>query len=140
MTNSMTYTATNGELVLTLEAAEEGGYVVTSPLDPELITEAETLEEAFLNAADASLALKESTPAFQIKLEPLAVDVSVTEDAIRVVLADGREVSVPLEWSVRLRNATAEQRKNWRLIGDGIGIHWEDVDEDISVVSLLSTE
>ena len=54
------YTVSDGELVLTLEAAEEGGYVVTSPLDPELITEAETVEEAFANARDAMEALRES--------------------------------------------------------------------------------
>jgi antitoxin HicB len=54
------YTASDGELVLNLEAAEEGGYIVTSPLDPELITEAETIEEAFANARDASQALKQA--------------------------------------------------------------------------------
>ena len=54
------YTASDGKLVLNLEAAEEGGYVVTSPLDPELITEAETIEEAFANARDASQALKQA--------------------------------------------------------------------------------
>lgn len=52
------YTVSDGKLVLNLEAAEEGGYIVTSPLDPELITEAETLEEAFANARDAAQALK----------------------------------------------------------------------------------
>ena len=46
---------------------------------------------------------------------------------------------MPLEWFPRLRDATPEQRKNWRLIGGGVGIHWEDVDEDISVESLLAT-
>lgn len=54
------YTASDGELVLTLEEAEEGGYIVTSPLDPELITEAENLDEAFANARDASEALRQS--------------------------------------------------------------------------------
>jgi hypothetical protein len=48
-----------------------------------------------------------------------------------------REVSTPLEWFPRLRGATAEQRKNWRLIAKGIGIHWEEVDEDIAVSTLL---
>ena len=52
------YTVSNGKIVLTLEPADEGGYVVTSPLDPELITEAESVEEAFINAADAAHALK----------------------------------------------------------------------------------
>jgi len=54
------YTVSNGKQVLNLEPAEEGGYIVTSPLDPELITEAETLEEAFVNATDAAKALRES--------------------------------------------------------------------------------
>jgi antitoxin HicB len=54
------YTVSDGKLVLNLEAAEEGGYIVTSPLDPELITEAETVEEAFANARDAARSLKQS--------------------------------------------------------------------------------
>jgi len=54
------FTVTDGKLVLKLQPAEEGGYIVTSPLDPELITEAETLEEAFVNARDALLALRQS--------------------------------------------------------------------------------
>ena len=73
-----------------------------------------------------------------IRIEPLAVDLSVTRDALRVVLADGREVSAPIEWFPRLRDATETQRKDWRLIGRGIGIHWEEIDEDISVESLLA--
>jgi uncharacterized protein DUF2442 len=72
------------------------------------------------------------------RIEPLAVDVNCTDDALTVVLADGREVSVPLEWFPRLRGATEDQRRHWRLIGGGIGIHWPDVDEDISVASLLA--
>ena len=67
----------------------------------------------------------------------LAVDVRFSEDALIVRLSDGREVSVPLEWFPRLRDATPEQRKDWRLIALGIGIHWEAVDEDIAVTSLL---
>jgi antitoxin HicB len=54
------YTVSDGQLVLTIEPAEEGGYVVTSPFDPELITEAETVEEAFANARDAAESLRES--------------------------------------------------------------------------------
>lgn len=69
----------------------------------------------------------------------LALGVRFTEDALIVALSDGREISVPLEWFPRLRDAAPRQRKNWRLIAKGIGIHWEDVDEDISVASLLST-
>ncbi len=57
---STRYTVSDGKQVLNLEAAEEGGYVVTSPLDPQLITQAETIEDAFVNARDAALALKKS--------------------------------------------------------------------------------
>ena len=73
------------------------------------------------------------------KIEPLAIDVSFTEDALHVVLADGREISAPLQWFPRLLHATTEQRAQWELIGDGIGIHWPLVDEDIEVESLLAT-
>lgn len=72
-----------------------------------------------------------------IDVEPLAVDVTCTEDALRVTLADGREISAPLVWFPRLLKADPEQRSEWRLIGGGIGIHWEAIDEDISVESLL---
>ncbi|HUA87670.1 MAG TPA: DUF2442 domain-containing protein, partial [Bryobacteraceae bacterium] len=64
--------------------------------------------------------------------------VEVTESALRVVLADGREISVPLAWFPRLHDATPEQRRKWRMIGGGIGIHFPEVDEDISVESLLA--
>jgi len=67
----------------------------------------------------------------------LAIDVRFTDDALLVSLSDGREVSVPLEWFTRLRNATPEQRNKWRFIARGIGIHWEDIDEDIAVTTLL---
>ncbi|MBI5028919.1 MAG: DUF2442 domain-containing protein [Chloroflexi bacterium] len=67
----------------------------------------------------------------------LALNVSFTNDTLTVNLSDGRQVSVPLEWFPRLRNATPKQRKNWRLIAKGIGIHWEDIDEDIAVSTLL---
>lgn len=73
-----------------------------------------------------------------IKFEPLAVEVGFTRTMLRVVLADVREISSPLVWFPRLLSATPEQRRNWRLIGGGIGIHWESVDEDISVESLLA--
>ncbi|MDT7542077.1 MAG: hypothetical protein QOE33_1981 [Acidobacteriota bacterium] len=72
-----------------------------------------------------------------VDFEPLAVDVTFTDDLLRVVFTDGREISVPLVWSPRLQKATPEQRKEWRLIGGGVGIHWEAVDEDISIESLL---
>jgi hypothetical protein len=76
-------------------------------------------------------------PISAVKLDATAVDVKVTSDQIFVVLADGRELAAPLAWSPRLAEATAAQRENWRLIGRGQGIHWPDVDEDISVASLL---
>jgi hypothetical protein len=57
--------------------------------------------------------------------------------ALVVHFADGRSLSVPIEWFPRLRDATPEQRNNWRLIGSGTGIHWPDIDEDISVAGLL---
>ena len=66
-----------------------------------------------------------------------AVDVSFTKDKMIIFLEDGREISVPLEWFPRLRNATMEQLKKWRFIGNGEGIHWEEIDEDISVERLL---
>ncbi len=67
----------------------------------------------------------------------LAETVRFGEDTLIVSLSDGREISVPLEWFPRLRDATPEQRDNWRLITRGIGIHWEDVDEDVAVATLL---
>ena len=69
----------------------------------------------------------------------LAVNVRFAPDTLIVSLSDGREVSTPLEWFPRLRDATAKQRKNWRLIAKGIGIHWEEIDEDIAVSTLLGT-
>ncbi len=69
---------------------------------------------------------------------PDAVDVSVTEDTLRVELSDGRAILVPLEWYPRLVHGTAEEKNNWRLIGRGHGIHWDALDEDISVEGLLA--
>jgi len=76
-------------------------------------------------------------PISAVKFDATAVDVRVTDDQLLVVLADGRELAAPLAWFPRLSEATEDQRKNWRLIGRGQGIHWPDVDEDISVASLL---
>ena len=67
----------------------------------------------------------------------LAVAVRFTEQRLVVELEDGREISVPLEWFARLREATPEQRQHFRLIGGGVGIHWPDIDEDLSVDGLL---
>jgi uncharacterized protein DUF2442 len=74
------------------------------------------------------------------KAEALAMDVACTEDELRVVLSDGRTVAVPLAWFPRLAGASAKQRAGWDLIGGGVGIHWEAIDEDISVASLLQPE
>ena len=72
-----------------------------------------------------------------IDVQPLAVDVSCNNEALHVTLADGREISVPLDWYPRLLDATPKDRNNWQLIGGGLGIHWEALDEDVSVESLL---
>jgi hypothetical protein len=74
------------------------------------------------------------------KTEALAIDVSCSDDTLSVTLSDGRAVSVPLVWFPRLVGATPQARSDWELIGGGIGIHWEDIDEDISVESLLRPE
>ena len=70
--------------------------------------------------------------------EAMAADVRFDSAMIHVRLLDGREISAPLAWFPRLRDASNEQKNNWRLIGRGVGIHWEDIDEDISVASLLN--
>ena len=72
-----------------------------------------------------------------LRLDASAVDVRFDDALLRVTLADGRELAAPIEWFPRLRDATAEQRANCRLIGHGQGIHWPDIDEDISVAGLL---
>jgi hypothetical protein len=69
--------------------------------------------------------------------DPSIRDVRVTEDEITAFLADGRTISVPLVWSWRLSEATPEQRRNFRILGAGTGIHWPDIDEDISVRGML---
>lgn len=69
---------------------------------------------------------------------PKAQNVSVSEDALIVDLADARTISVPIEWYPRLAHGTSEERSRWRLIGEGEGIHWPDLDEDINVEGLLA--
>lgn len=69
--------------------------------------------------------------------EPLIKSIKVSADSISAALTDGRTISVPLAWSWRLCEATPKQRANVRLIGDGEGAHWPDVDEDISVRGML---
>ncbi len=69
---------------------------------------------------------------------PNVQEVTVTPDTLSADLTDGRTISVPLAWFPRLLYSTQEERNNWRLIGGGRGIHWEDIDEDISVEGLLA--
>ena len=71
------------------------------------------------------------------RLDASIVDVAVGEAALRVTLADGRELAAPLAWFPRLRDATPAQRSVWRLIGRGQGVHWPELDEDVSAASLL---
>lgn len=67
----------------------------------------------------------------------LATNLSFTHDKMVVYLEDGRELTIPLEWFPKLRSATIDQLKKWRFIGNGEGIHWEELDEDVSVENLL---
>jgi len=69
--------------------------------------------------------------------EPRIISLDVTDDSICAHLADGRFISVPLAWSWRLSDATPKQRNNFELIGDGEGVHWPDIDEDISARGML---
>lgn len=72
------------------------------------------------------------------RVEPRIKEVWVTEDTITANLVDGRTISVPLAWSWRLLDATPEQRAHFEVIGDGQGVHWPDIDEDISAEGMLS--
>ena len=72
--------------------------------------------------------------------QPRAVGVDFGDDLLTVQLDDGRTVSVPLEWFPRLRDASPAERADWRLIGRGVGIHWDQLDEDLSVRGLLLPE
>jgi hypothetical protein len=72
-----------------------------------------------------------------IEIRPKAREVSVGDDELTVLLADGRKISVPLAWFPRLLHATADQRRNFQLLGEGEGIHWPEIDEDLSVAGLL---
>ena len=71
------------------------------------------------------------------RLDAQALNVEFVDASIRLILADGREISAPLAWFPRLRDASDAQRANWRLIGRGEGVHWPDLDEDVSVNALL---
>ena len=69
---------------------------------------------------------------------PKAENLTLSKDTLSVNLSDGRTISVPLAWFPRLLHATQEERNNWRLVGNGHGIHWADIDEDVSVEGLLA--
>lgn len=73
----------------------------------------------------------------EVRNEPRARTVEVTDDEITAHLVDGRTISVPLVWSWRLAEATPAQRARWELIGDGEGMHWPEIDEDLSVRGML---
>ena len=78
-----------------------------------------------------------NTLAVEIRV-PEALSVSLTDDTLSVDLRDGRSISVPLAWFPRLLHSSEQERNNWRLIGKGQGIHWEEIDEDISVEALIA--
>ncbi len=78
-----------------------------------------------------------NTLAVEIRI-PEALNVLLTDDTLSVDLSDGRSISVPIAWFPRLLHSTEQERNNWRLIGRGQGIHWEDIDEDISIEGLLA--
>ena len=71
------------------------------------------------------------------RAEPRAIDVKVSDDALMVTLIDGRRLSVPLNWFPRLSTASPKERSNFELLGGGVGIHWPDIDEDLSVEGLF---
>ncbi len=73
----------------------------------------------------------------QINKSTNALDVWFDDSKIYLLLEDARELAIPIQWFPSLRDATSDQRNNWRLIGDGEGIHWEDLDEDILVSELI---
>ena len=72
-----------------------------------------------------------------VKLDTRIKNIEITDDSIIAQLTDGRTISVPLVWSWRLAEATPKQRKHYEIIGDGHGVHWPDVDEDISADGML---
>lgn len=72
-----------------------------------------------------------------VKFDDRAINITFSKDALHFILANGREISAPLAWFPLLYNATTLQRNHWKLIGNGIGVHWPDVDEDIAVNTLI---
>jgi hypothetical protein len=75
---------------------------------------------------------------YAVKIQEVKIkDIKVSENTITAQLVDGRTISVPLAWSWRLSDATSRQRSNYKIIGDGHGVHWPDIDEDISAEGML---
>jgi hypothetical protein len=70
-------------------------------------------------------------------IEPRLTSIEIVDDEITAFLADGRKISVPLAWSWRLSDATPKQRQHYEIIGNGQGVHWPDIDEDISIEGML---
>lgn len=77
---------------------------------------------------------------FRVKPEPRATDIGFDDDFLNVRLADGRELRVPLAWYPTLFSATPEQRNNFEVLGNGVGIHWPDLDEDLSIAGMLRVQ
>jgi len=82
--------------------------------------------------------LKSGMNTSTVEIRPLARQIILSDLEIIVELADGRKITVPLAWFPRLLNASQKQRENWELLGDGEGIHWPDLDEDLSVAGFLA--
>lgn len=74
-----------------------------------------------------------------LEADPVAVDVRINDDKLIIDLADGRSLSIPLEWYPRLVHATADERRNWQLLGEGYAIEWPDIDEHIGVEGLIAS-
>ncbi len=70
-------------------------------------------------------------------IEPRLLNIAITDDEIIAHLMDGRTIAVPLVWSWRLSEATSQQRQHFEILGDGLGVRWPDIDEDISVEGML---
>lgn len=73
-----------------------------------------------------------------LEVEPIAIEVKVTDEKLIVELADGRTLAIPLEWYPRLWHGTSAERRNWQLLGDGYAIEWPDLDEHIGIEGLLA--
>ncbi len=132
------YSAEKGDECFVAQVVEWPGIMAHGDTREEAARQIQLALEGALEVA-AERGIKPPAPALATRIVNDAVDVKCTDDELIVTLVDGRRVSAPLAWFPRLLRATAEQRANWRLIGSGMGIHWENVDEDISVRTLLAS-